>query len=85
MDIHIQIQFASDGFPNKDWLAARHALEGRIMERKIGEIRDAGGGEGVMDVVVQVDDAEKRKPEIEAILDELKLLDVSTIRVMSEK
>lgn len=64
---------------------ARYAIEDRIIESGLGEIIDAGAGEGVMDVVVRVDDVQKGKTEIEAILDELTLSDVSTIRVLGEK
>jgi hypothetical protein len=81
MEIHIQIHFAADGFPDQNWLAARCALEDRIMERKLGEIIDAGAGEGVMDVVVRVDEVAKPKAEIEAILAELKITEISTVRV----
>lgn len=55
-EIHIQIKCAGDGFPSSEELASRHALEDALLEAEVGEIVDAGGGMGVMDVYLDVED-----------------------------
>jgi hypothetical protein len=66
--IEIQIKLQGDGFPTPEELEVRHKLEDTIEERNIGEVVDAGGGGGVMDVGVEVEDGEKAMNEIQNII-----------------
>ncbi len=72
-EIHISIKCSGSGFPSPEELTLRHALEDAIAERGVGDVVDSGGGEGVMDVFVEVDDVSAAKPHIEAIVGELGL------------
>jgi hypothetical protein len=55
-EIHIEIKCDGDGFPSSAELAKRHAVEDALAEADIGEVVDAGGGMGVMDIYVDVKD-----------------------------
>jgi hypothetical protein len=79
--IEIQIKLQGDGFPTPEELEVRHKLEDTIEERNIGEVVDAGGGGGVMDVGVEVEDGEKAMNEIQNIVRELKIEDITKVQL----
>ena len=56
-EIHIEIQCDGDGFPSVEELEKRYELEDALAAAEVGEVVDAGGGMGVMDVYVDVPDA----------------------------
>ena len=80
MEIIITIRYTTDDLHNTDWWAVRRALEVRIWEQNLGRINDAG----MVQVVVWVDEVEKSKAAIEAILSDLNIADISTIQVIDE-
>lgn len=80
MEIIITIRYTTDDLLNPDWWAVRRALEDRIWEQNLGRISDAG----MVQVVVRVDEVEKSKAAIEAILVALNIADISTIQVIGE-
>ena len=78
-EIHIQIKCDGDGFPSSDELANRHALEDALLEAELGEIVDAGGGMGVMDVFIDVEDVSAAAPRIRDIVKRLGLESRATV------
>ena len=66
--IHIQYPLAGSGLPTVSELRIRHAVETAIHECRAGEISDAGGGEGVMDIYVITKDVVKARPLLEKVL-----------------
>jgi hypothetical protein len=80
-EIHIQIRCTGTGFPSADELNQRYQLEDAIDEAGIGQIVDAGGGMGVMDVFVEVADPTAAQPAVTAIVERVGLADRATVRV----
>lgn len=80
-EIHIQIRYDGDGFPSSNELHTRYALEDAIDQAGIGEIVDAGGGMGVMDIFVEVADPSAAQPAVTAIVARVGLADRATVRV----
>jgi len=68
--VHIEVRLRGKGLPTSSDLDLRHRLEAHIAKQKLGAIVDAGGGFGLMDVVVQTD-APDAIDRIRAMLDEL--------------
>jgi hypothetical protein len=65
-EIHIEIKYPGDALPSIDLLHRRQALEDALEASGAGEVTDAGGGGGVMDVYLQTDDARRALPLVEA-------------------
>ena len=82
-EIHIEIRCGGDGFPSPDELAMRHAFEDAIADADVGEVVDAGGGMGVMDVYVEVEDVASALSEAKAIVKRLGLEDRATVEAVS--
>jgi hypothetical protein len=69
--IHIQIVYPGDGLPSEALLRRRRALEEKLEARRAGEITDAGGGGGVMDVHLETEDVRRALPLVRAAVAEL--------------
>ena len=80
-ETHIQIRCDGNGFPSPEELNTRYALEDAIDEAGIGEIVDAGGGMGVMDIFVEVADPSAAQPAVTALVARVGLADRATVRV----
>jgi hypothetical protein len=65
-EIHIEIKYPGDALPSIDLLHRRQALEDALDASGAGEVTDAGGGGGVMDVYLQTDDVRRALPLVEA-------------------
>jgi hypothetical protein len=78
-EIHIQLKCDGDGFPSSDELAKRHAIEDAINDAEVGEVVDAGGGMGVMDVYVDVEDVSVAMAKITEIVKTLGLESRTTV------
>lgn len=72
-EIHIEIKCDGDGFPSSAELAKRHAVEDALAEAEVGEVVDAGGGRGVMDIYVDVKDVAVAMAKTKAIVKRLGL------------
>ncbi len=80
LEIHIQIDCDGEGLPTAHELAMRRALEAALETAEVGEVVDAGGGMGVMDIYLDVDDAETALSRATSIVKELGLADRTTVR-----
>jgi hypothetical protein len=78
-EIHIQILYPGNDLPTVEQLRKRHALEHRLEQAGAGEVTDAGGGEGVMDVFLATDAVERAMPIVEQALAELGIKDDALI------
>lgn len=67
-EIHIEIRYPGDALPTVELLHRREALERALEEAGAGEVTDAGGGGGVMDVYLQTDDVRRALPLVEAAI-----------------
>lgn len=65
-EIHIEIKYPGDALPSIELLHRRQALEQSLEEAGAGEVTDAGGGGGVMDVYLQTSDVRRAMPLVEA-------------------
>jgi len=72
-EIHIAILYPGKGLPTGEQLHKRQELERRLEEENAGEITDAGGGEGVMDIYLETDDVQRAMPIVERLVSELGL------------
>ena len=70
-EVHVQIRYEGDGFPGVHLLRKRQALEAWIEREKLGEVVDAGGGGGIMDIYVEARDAPKAATAIGSKLEEI--------------
>ncbi|MBH25191.1 MAG: hypothetical protein CMH57_12205 [Myxococcales bacterium] len=84
MELHIQIKLDGDGLPDMDALDLRYTLEDRIEDLGYGEVIEAGGGLGVMDIFVQVDDPDTAEEGIATLVAALKLSDVTRVTRIDE-
>jgi hypothetical protein len=65
-EIHIEIKYPGDALPSIELLRRRQTLEGALEASGAGEVTDAGGGGGVMDVYLQTKDVRRAMPLVEA-------------------
>jgi hypothetical protein len=72
-EIHIEIKCDGDGFPSSAELAKRHAVEDALAEADVGEVVDAGGGMGVMDIYIDVKDVAAAMAKTQEIVKRLGL------------
>jgi hypothetical protein len=70
-EIHVQILYPGNDLPTVDQLHTRQELERRLEAEGAGEVTDAGGGEGVMDVYLETDDVQRSMPIVERLVAEL--------------
>lgn len=78
-EIHIEISCDGDGLPSAHELAMRRELEDALETAEVGDIVDAGGGMGVMDIYLEVTDAEVAVSQTKAIVKRLGLSDRTTV------
>jgi hypothetical protein len=78
-ELHVEILYEGDGLPDVPLLRKRQALESWIEGEGLGEVTDAGGGGGVLDIFVQTKDARRAAAAIESKLAELGWRDVSSL------
>lgn len=78
-EIHIKIQCDGDGFPSPEELTQRHSLEDALADADVGEVVDAGGGMGVMDIYVEVKDVDVALSKTQEIVQRLGLESRTTI------
>lgn len=65
MELHIQIKLHGDGFPTGEEFDTRVLLEDLLTDNNVGDVVGSGGGEGVMDLYVEVDDPTAARPRIQ--------------------
>jgi hypothetical protein len=65
-EIHIEIKYPGNALPSIDLLHRRQALEDALEASGAGEVTDAGGGGGVMDVYLETKDVRRALPLVEA-------------------
>ena len=73
VEIHIEIRCDGDGFPSSSEYATRHALEDALAAADIGKVVDAGGGMGVIDIYIDVNDLETAMRQTKEIVKRLGL------------
>ena len=78
-EIHIQILYPGNGLPTVEQLHKRQELERRVEEEGAGEVTDAGGGEGVLDIYLETGDVERAMPIVERLVAELGLAEDTLI------
>ena len=79
-EIHIQIDCDGEGFPTAHELAMRRELHDALETAEVGEIVDTGGGMGVMDIYLEVDDVETAISRSTAIVKQMGLADRTTVQ-----
>ena len=72
-EIHIAIVYPGKDLPTVEQLRKRQELERRLEEENAGEVTDAGGGEGVMDIYLETDEVQRAMPIVERLVAELGL------------
>jgi len=65
-EIHIEIKYPGDALPSIDLLRRRQALERTLEAAGAGQVTDAGGGGGVMDIYLRTVDVRRAMPLVEA-------------------
>ena len=75
--LSVNMDLASDGLANKNDLETRWQLEDLIEERGIGYVSGAGSGFGMMDISVEVEDAETATSQLRALAAELGIQEVN--------
>lgn len=68
--IHIEIKYPGDDLPTIPLLKRRQAIETRLEAAGVGEVTDAGGGGGVMDIYLETTDLARALPFVHAAIKE---------------
>ncbi len=68
--IHIEIKYEGDDLPTIHLLRRRQAIENGLESAGVGEVTDAGGGEGVMDIFLETKDVAHAMPFVLAAVKE---------------
>ncbi len=63
-EIHIEIKYPGEALPSIELLHRRQAVERALEEAGAGEVTDAGGGGGVMDIYLRTDDIRRAMPVV---------------------
>ena len=79
-EIHIQIDCDGEGFPAAHELAIRRELRDALETAEVGEVVDIGGGMGVMDIYLEVDDVDTAISLSTAIVKQMGLADRTTVQ-----
>jgi len=69
-EIHIEIKYPGDALPSVEMLHRRQALENALEAAGAGEVTDAGGGGGVMDIFLRTRDVRRSLPLVEKAVEE---------------
>jgi hypothetical protein len=68
--IHIEITYPGDDLPTMPLLKRRQAIETGLEAAGVGEVTDAGGGGGVMDIFLETNDVARAMPFVHAAIKE---------------
>ena len=79
-EIEIRMKLTGEGLASPEELALRHRFQDEIESRGIGKDLGGGSGFGVMDVLVEVTDAETGKSRLRFLAQELGLGDRMSIQ-----
>ncbi|MFO0587427.1 MAG: hypothetical protein U0441_07805 [Polyangiaceae bacterium] len=79
--IHIEIKYEGDGLPSIPLLKRREAIEQALESAGIGEITDAGGGGGVMDIYLETQDVARALPVVHAAIQEAGFTEATRVEV----
>lgn len=66
--IHIEMTYPGEALPSVALLHQRQALERALEAAGAGEVTDAGGGGGIMDIYLETDDVARAMPLVQAAL-----------------
>lgn len=80
-EIEIGIRYEGDGMPTVDQLRERQTLEKKLEEAGCGEITDAGAGQGLLEICLEVEDAAAAMPIVQRLVAEMGLSGRTTIEV----
>jgi hypothetical protein len=69
--VHVTITYAGEGLPSVALLRKRRSVEAWIEREHLGEVTDAGGGGGVMDIFVDAPNARKAITAVREKLDKI--------------
>lgn len=67
-EIHIEMKYEGGGLPTIPLLKRRQAIEDAITSAGVGDITDAGGGGGVMDIYLETEDVARALPVVRAAI-----------------
>jgi hypothetical protein len=67
-NLRLVIKWAGDDMASRQDLELRDKIEQNIVQKRIGKIVRTGTGMGWMDIVLEVGEPDKARPEIEAII-----------------
>ncbi|MEJ2168839.1 MAG: hypothetical protein P8X90_25265 [Desulfobacterales bacterium] len=70
-NLRLVIKWPGDDMASKQDLELRDKIEQRLVEKNVGNIVRSGTGMGWMDIVLEVSDPDKARPEIKAIVKEI--------------
>lgn len=70
-NLRLVIKWAGDDMASRQDLELRDEMEQQIVKKQIGKIVRTGTGMGWMDIVLEVSEPDKARPEIEAIVKEI--------------
>lgn len=68
--IHIEITYEGEGLPSIPLLKRRQAIETGLESAGVGNVTDAGGGGGVMDIFLETNDVARAMPFVLAAVKE---------------
>lgn len=80
-EIHVEIKYPGDALPSIDLLHRRQALEQLLEAAGTGEVTDAGGGGGVIDIHLRTADIRTALPLVEAAIRTAGFQEEATIQV----
>lgn len=80
-EVHVTIHYKGDGLPDMALVKKRELLETWVEGKHLGEVTDAGGGGGVMDVYFETRHAEKAVAAVKAKLTEMGWHDCASVEV----
>lgn len=79
--IHIEIPYEGDDLPNIHLVRRREAIERGLESAGAGEVIDAGGGEGIMDIWLETPNVEHAMPFVLAAVKEAGFAETARIEV----
>lgn len=79
--IHIEIPYEGEGLPNIHLLRRREAIERGLESANVGDVIDAGGGEGVMDIWLETPNVDHAMPFVIAAVKEAGFAETARIEV----
>jgi hypothetical protein len=82
--LHITITYTGEGLPGVELVRKRRAVEAWIEHRHLGEVTDAGGGGGVMDIYFDAPNAREAMAAVTEKLDELGWATCTKIEIESD-